>query len=345
MSRACPPRPHHLTLRSLTLTALLCPATSAHTQSRLAHQHPRTRPTPALPAPAPVPAPEPAYIPDPVLILSGFTLVIAGGTLGWLLHDRLRRRPLLAANQILQSDRNRLSRDLEQAQRDTTNAIDRYLALKAQTSPPKFTGRAAPQQSSAQRQASEAEQQRLAAEQEERQAEADRRRAHQDLSNPDNQLRFVRAARIFRRKLLNREEDVVFSAALNVIRSANKAFPSPSLAIGVQVSMGEFLGTPKHGTEADKLGFRSINSKRSDFLIYNRSTFRPVLVIEYHGPGHFQGNAAARDAVKRAALERAKVSLLETKSQDPRTLERQIKDKLIACLSTTSMAQSHRRNT
>ena len=56
----------------------------------------------------------------------------------------------------------------------------------------------------------------------------------------------------------------------------------------------------------------AINSKRVDFLIID--TFgHPAAAVEYHGSGHHRqgGRAAARDAVKRRALEKAGIELVE----------------------------------
>ncbi len=124
-------------------------------------------------------------------------------------------------------------------------------------------------------------------------------------------------------------------AALRAIKTANDAIRSTRYSLAFQISMGEFLATPEptpDSSAADEdlnnRGFRSINSKRSDFLIYTRPDFLPALVIEYHGPGHYQGNALARDAVKRAALKRAGIPLLETDCIDPVRLYRQISEKL-----------------
>lgn len=334
MSRAIPSlTPHRSRLRALSLSLLLCLSCAAHTQSRPLHQHPHPRPKPAQPAPFPVSSPDPIYTPDPVLIASSIALILGGGALGWLLHDRLRRQPLLTANRFLQSDLtrqtvtaeslrhdlDRLTRELEKARSKTSAAEDRYATLLTETR------QAAVNRGEARLQ--------TAAERRQRQSEHELREAEQDLSDPANQLRCVQDATVFPRSLLNREEAIVFRAALNAIRDANAASPSRKLSLGVQVSMGEFLGTPKPGSESDNKAHSSINCKRSDLLIYTRSTFRPVLVIEHQGPAHDQGNARGRDAVKRAALEGAGVPLLETTSLHADTLQKQIKDKLTACLT------------
>ena len=56
--------------------------------------------------------------------------------------------------------------------------------------------------------------------------------------------------------------------------------------------------------------YSAYGSKRVDFLIID-SFGRPAVAIEYHGSGHLQGNAAARDAVKKRALHKAGIELLE----------------------------------
>ena len=67
-----------------------------------------------------------------------------------------------------------------------------------------------------------------------------------------------------------------------------------------QVSLGEVLSSP------DARAYSAINSKRVDLLIVSRSG-DPIAAIEYQGHGHYQGTAAARDAVKKEALRKAGV--------------------------------------
>ena len=54
------------------------------------------------------------------------------------------------------------------------------------------------------------------------------------------------------------------------------------------------------------LTIAAINIKRVDVLIVSRRG-DPILAVEYHGHGHYQGTAAARDAVKKEALRKAGV--------------------------------------
>jgi hypothetical protein len=71
-----------------------------------------------------------------------------------------------------------------------------------------------------------------------------------------------------------------------------------------QTCLGEVLRC------ADADGHSAINSKRVDILVIDREGW-PLLAIEYQGDGHYQGTAAARDAVKREALRRAGIGYLE----------------------------------
>ena len=71
-----------------------------------------------------------------------------------------------------------------------------------------------------------------------------------------------------------------------------------------QVSLGEVLSSP------NARAYSAINSKRVDLLIVSRSG-DPIAAIEYQGHGHYQGTAAARDAVKKEALRKAGVRYIE----------------------------------
>jgi hypothetical protein len=71
-----------------------------------------------------------------------------------------------------------------------------------------------------------------------------------------------------------------------------------------QVCLGEVLSSP------DARAFSAINSKRVDVLLVDEDS-QPIAAIEYQGSGHYQGSAAARDAVKKEALRRAGVRYIE----------------------------------
>ena len=98
-----------------------------------------------------------------------------------------------------------------------------------------------------------------------------------------------------------------------------------------QTSLGEIIApqTASGSEEARDLAFRSINSKRLDFLVIDRSGM-PALAVEYQGHGHYQNRAFMRDAVKREAVRKANIEFLEIPAQyDATILETQIRAALL----------------
>ena len=115
------------------------------------------------------------------------------------------------------------------------------------------------------------------------------------VTDPAEQLRLVMGARFEKRRLLSRSEAQVLYAAERAINTADLKW-----RVMAQVSLGEVLSSP------DARAYSAINSKRVDLLIVSRSG-DPIAAIEYQGHGHYQGTAAARDAVKKEALRKAGV--------------------------------------
>ena len=119
------------------------------------------------------------------------------------------------------------------------------------------------------------------------------------LAGGAEQLRRVMAADFTARPLLNRPEAQVFEALDKAVIARN-----PKWQVMAQVSLGEFLSSK------DKAAYLAVNSKRVDFaLMDDRCCVRHAL--EYQGTGHHQGNAAARDAVKKEALRKAGIGYHE----------------------------------
>lgn len=144
----------------------------------------------------------------------------------------------------------------------------------------------------------------------------------QDIRNYENQLRFVDTGELFCANVINRE---AYKMAFKPIEDCvKKNFPGHRVL--AEVGMGAFMKTPK----SDDFGkqknydnaFGSINSKRVDFLIIDHLG-KPVLAVEYQGAGHFgntaesRKNAQERDRVKKLALEKAKIVLLEIECDTP----------------------------
>jgi hypothetical protein len=121
------------------------------------------------------------------------------------------------------------------------------------------------------------------------------------VTDPVEQFRLVMGARFEKRRLLSRSEAQVLYAAE---RAINTAAADLKWRVMAQVSLGEVLSSP------DARAYSAINSKRVDLLIVSRNG-DPIAAIEYQGNGHYQGTAAARDAVKKEALRKAGVRYIE----------------------------------
>lgn len=113
------------------------------------------------------------------------------------------------------------------------------------------------------------------------------------------QLRIVMSARFAIQPLLNRSEARVFKELDRLVLDRN-----PGWQVMAQVSLGEILRCK----EARAYG--CVNSKRVDLLLVDEDC-RPRHALEYQGVAHHQGDAAARDAVKKEALRQAGVGYHE----------------------------------
>ncbi|MBD3836658.1 DUF2726 domain-containing protein [Brevundimonas sp.] len=117
------------------------------------------------------------------------------------------------------------------------------------------------------------------------------------------QLDAVMKANFTPRRIMSRGEASVFFAAERALKRLNIKG-----RVMAQVSLGEILSSP------DEAAYRAVNSKRVDILLIGNSGL-PLAAIEYQGEGHYQGSAHARDAVKKAALQRAGIAYLEATPQ------------------------------
>jgi hypothetical protein len=114
-----------------------------------------------------------------------------------------------------------------------------------------------------------------------------------------DQLRVVMAADFSVQPLLNSKEARVFRELDRIVIGCN-----PGWQVMAQVSLGEILRC------RDAAAYGCVNSKRVDLLLVDDEC-RPRHAIEYQGEGHYQGTAAARDAVKKEALRRAGIGYHE----------------------------------
>ncbi|HEX3652621.1 MAG TPA: DUF2726 domain-containing protein [Rhizomicrobium sp.] len=116
---------------------------------------------------------------------------------------------------------------------------------------------------------------------------------------------------------MNRSEYEVFRIVENEVVAAKKGHRAFA-----QTSLGQILASPSEDA------FHSINAKRVDILVVDRGGW-PVFAVEYQGPGHYQGTAAARDGIKKEALRRAGVGYLEaTPAEDENQLRLRIREQL-----------------
>ena len=109
----------------------------------------------------------------------------------------------------------------------------------------------------------------------------------------------VLTATFQKKRLMNGEEYGLFKQLERLV-SRN----TEGLRLFTQVSLGEILQSN------DRDAFFSINSKRCDFLIIDKFG-DALVVIEYHGSGHFQGDSSNRDEIKRLALKKASIPTVE----------------------------------
>ena len=82
------------------------------------------------------------------------------------------------------------------------------------------------------------------------------------------------------------------------------AAEAPGWRVMPQVSLGEILASP------DAEAFRAITSKRVDLLLVGPDAM-PLHAVELQGSGHHLDSAATRDAIKKAALRKAKIGYIE----------------------------------
>lgn len=126
------------------------------------------------------------------------------------------------------------------------------------------------------------------------------------MADPRAQIEAVSKVAFERQPLLNRSESAVFVTLEACIDEI------PGYRLMAPTSLGELIRpSANSGSKADRENaFAWINSKRLDFAVIDPSGFL-ALAIEYQGRGHHTDTSFMRDAVKREALRRAGVEMLE----------------------------------
>lgn len=138
-----------------------------------------------------------------------------------------------------------------------------------------------------------------------------------DGSYLSRQLFDVMDAPFSKQRLLNSHEYWVFRAIEKDVIAARQGY-----RVFAQTSLGEILKSP------NEAAYRAINSKRVDMLVIDSNGW-PVLAVEYQGSGHYQGKAAARDAIKKEALRKAGIRYVEVAAdEDLKHVSRRVREEL-----------------
>ena len=151
--------------------------------------------------------------------------------------------------------------------------------------------------------------------------------ASKRLGDPTAQMEFISKVDFKPRPLLNRSEYKI----LRILEEVSQDIPGGHRVMA-QTSLGEVLAPQmaSGSKEARDLAFRSINSKRLDFLVIDGYGM-PVLAVEYQGHGHYNDRTFMHDAVKREAVRKAGIRFLEIPAEyDAKDLENEIRKALLS---------------
>ncbi len=137
-----------------------------------------------------------------------------------------------------------------------------------------------------------------------------------NMADVEAQLAAVAKVSFEKRRLLNMGEYDVFRLLERLVSQAGTGH-----RVMAQTSLGELIQPRPASADraARKDAHASINSKRLDFAIVDRFGLLAV-AVEYQGSGHYHHKTFMRDAVKREALRRAGVTLIEV----PRKWDREV---------------------
>lgn len=125
------------------------------------------------------------------------------------------------------------------------------------------------------------------------------------MSDPTNQMEAVSRVRFRRKKLLNGSEDRLFNLV-----DENLQTTYPDLRLMAQTSLGEVIEPVSQDKRHWARAQASVNSKRLDMAIFNTHGML-LAAIEFQGSGHYSQKTFMRDAVKKEALRRAGITLIE----------------------------------
>lgn len=125
-------------------------------------------------------------------------------------------------------------------------------------------------------------------------------------ANTQDQMAIVAKSNYQPQKIMNVSEYRLFDVIERALPGLGKGY-----RLMAQVSLGEIIKPAKaQDSDTARDANKVINSKRVDMVIVDPKGY-VALAVEYQGSGHHQQNAFLRDAVKREALRRAGIQMLE----------------------------------
>lgn len=128
-----------------------------------------------------------------------------------------------------------------------------------------------------------------------------------NLRDPKVQMEAISAAQFAPQPILNKEEYRLLPILEDIVRNLDRGY-----RVVIQTSLGEVLNARGKTKDIQRNAYSSINSKRLDFGIINAAGIL-CLAIEYQGSGHHNNRTFMRDAVKREALRKAGIHMLEVR--------------------------------
>lgn len=161
------------------------------------------------------------------------------------------------------------------------------------------------------------------------------RTVKQNLADPRDQMAAIARVGFEPVPLLNRSEARLLPLLESVVRKLNAGH-----RVMAQTALGEVIRTAAGAAskEEQDAAYASINSKRLDFAIIDRFGILR-LAVDYQGHGHYRETSFMRDAVKREALRKAGVQLLEVPADfRPDDIVREVNEKLTLAVKTGASA-------
>ena len=135
--------------------------------------------------------------------------------------------------------------------------------------------------------------------------------ASTDSSGKPDRLALLQRATVKARRPINPEAYKILLILEKVVAES-----APRARVLAEVGLGAFLGTEKDGGDDDDRAYWTFANMRADFLVID-GRGNPALVVEYQGTGHHLSNTTPeRDMLKREALRKASVKLVEIGSDE-----------------------------